>query len=544
MKNKQSQNGYVRFLPALLLLSFSIVTLSAQRNYEIDPDGPGYAENCTTITVGRLASVDGSVMTSHTCDGNYRTWLEIVPARTNEKGSMHPVRWGTLNSETAWEETGVTKKGEIPEAESTYSYLSTAYPCMNEKQLAIGETTIYGRKELINKEGLFLIEELEKIALERCSTARDAIKLIGALAEEYGYADLAECITIADKNEVWQFEIAGSGAGKPSALWVAQRIPDENVGICANIPRISDVDFSDKNYFLTSTNLRENAKRLGYWDGKSPFRFYKVISTSKPYAIREFFVLSTLAPSLNLTMDMEELPFSVKPEKKVSARDIMAFFRQTYENTPYDMTRNLRVAVRLKDKDDKEYTDTIISPIANNWMSSDMRNLINELKPGTINRYRTIAISNCSYSHVIQCRSWLPDEVGAVAWFAFDNPGESPRIPIFSGTQSLPESFKVCGQHRYRTDAALWSFRETNKLATVNWNKGRQLIEPEQAAMEEKAFKEMPYLEKNVTELVKQGKHAEAEAMVTDYTNSFAYTAMSRWQELKVKFWGMFGRGF
>lgn len=543
MEQKQSHKSYVRYLPALLL-SFSIATLSAQRSYDIDPDGPGYAENCTTITVGRLASVDGSVMTSHTCDGNYRTWLEIVPARTYEKGTMHPVRWGTLNSETAWEETGVTKKGEIPEAESTYSYLSTAYPCMNEKQLAIGETTIYGREELINKEGLFLIEELEKIALERCSTAREAIKLIGALAEEYGYADLAECITIADKNEVWQFEIAGSGAGKPSALWVAQRIPDENVGICANIPRISDVDFSDKNYFLTSANLRENAKKLGYWDGKSPFKFYKVISTGKPYAIREFFVLSTLAPSLKLTMDMEELPFSVKPENKVSARDIMAFFRQTYENTPYDMTRNLSVAVRLKDKEGKEYSDTIISPIANNWMSSDMRNLINELKPGTVNRYRTIAIANCSYSHVIQCRNWLSDEVGAVAWFAFDNPGESPRIPIFSGTQSLPESFKICGQHRYRTDAALWSFRETNKLATVNWSKGRQLIEPAQAAMEEKAFKEMPYLEKNVTELVKQGKHAEAEALVTDYTNSFAYSAMSKWQELKVKFWGMFGRGF
>ena len=66
------------------------------------------------------------------------------------------------------------------------------------------------------------------------------------------------------------------------------------------------------------------------------------------------------------------------------------------------------------------------------------RTLINELKPGTIERQRTIAIAGCSYSHVIQCRSWLPDEVGAIAWFSFDNPGESPRIPIFSGTLSLP----------------------------------------------------------------------------------------------------------
>jgi dipeptidase len=46
---------------------------------------------------------------------------------------------------------------------------------MNEKQLAIGETTIYGRQELVNENGLFLIEELEKIALQRCKTAREAI---------------------------------------------------------------------------------------------------------------------------------------------------------------------------------------------------------------------------------------------------------------------------------------------------------------------------------------------------------------------------------
>ncbi len=357
-------------------------------------------------------------------------------------------------------------------------YLSTAYPCLNEKQLAIGETTIYGRKELINEQGLFLIEELEKIALERCSNARQAIALIGSLAEEYGYADLAECITIADKREVWQLEIAGSGPGKPSALWVAQRIPDDHVGIAANIPRISDVDFNNHDYFMTSANLRKKAKDLGYWDGKGPFKFYKVINTGKPYAIREFFVLSTLAPSLGLTMEMEELPFSVRPEKKISVRDVMALYRQTYEGTPYDMTKNLLVRVTRKDEAGNDVTDTVKSPVVSNWMNNDLRTLINELKPGTIERQRTIAIAGCSYSHVIQCREWLPDEVGAVAWFSFDNPGQSPRIPIFSGTMSLPESFRICGQHRYREDAAIWSFREANRLATVNWERGRKLIEP------------------------------------------------------------------
>ncbi|MCA1741459.1 MAG: C69 family dipeptidase, partial [Bacteroidales bacterium] len=498
----------------LLLATFPLIA-AGQTIKDIDPDGPGYAENCTSIMVGRLASTDGSVMTSHTCDGRYRTWLEVVPAMTFARDTVHPVYWGTMHTEAAWDMTNVTRKGEIPEVKSTYAFLSTAYPCLNEKQLAIGETTIYGRKELINTEGLFLIEELEKIALQRCTTARQAIALIGSLAEQYGYGDMAECITIADPKEVWQLEIAGSGPGKPSSLWVAQRIPDDHVGIAANIPRISDVKFNDPDQFMTSTDLRKKAKDLGYWDGKEPFKFYKVIGTGKPYAIREFYVLNKLAPGLKLTMEMEELPFSVKADKKLSVSDVMALFRETYEGTPWDMTKNLMVTVKKKDEAGNEITETVKSPAVNNWMNADLRTLMNELKPGTIERQRTIAIAGCSYSHVIQCRDWLPEEVGAVAWFSFDNPGQSPRIPIFSGTMSLPESFRICGQHRYREDAAIWAFREANRLSTVNWERGRKLIEPAVAEMEQKALSEMPALEERVKALVKEGKNDEAKKAVT-----------------------------
>jgi len=539
----KSYFGFFSTVLTVALLNLSLVVYSRPEK-EIDPDGPGYAENCTSIMVGRLASTDGSVMTSHTCDGRYRTWLEVVPAMTFERDTVHPVYWGTSQTEEAWDMTNVILKGEIPEVKSTYSYLNTAYPCLNEKQLAIGETTIYGKQELINKDGLFLIEELERIALQRCTTARQAIALIGALAEQYGYADLAECITIADPKEVWQLEITGSGPGKPSALWVAQRIPDDHIGIAANIPRISIVNFRDTDHFMTSSDLRKKAKDLGYWDGKEPFKFYRVIGTGKPYAIREFYVLNKLAPRLNLTMEMEELPFSVKADKKLSVSDIMALFRETYEGTPWDMTKNLTVTVKKKDEAGNEVTETVKSSAINNWMNADIRTLINELKPGTIERQRTIAIAGCSYSHVIQCRSWLPDEVGAVAWFSFDNPGQSPRIPIFSGTMSLPQSFRVCGQHRYREDAAIWAFREANRLSSVNWERGRKLIEPAVTEMELKALAELPALEERVKIMVNEGKNEEARIVVTGYSNAFANSAMNRWQELKRELWQMFGRGF
>ncbi len=532
------------WLILIFLLNSSILSLA--QNLNSDEENKSLTGNCTSIMVGRLATTDGSVITSHTCDGRYRTWLEIFPHTKYEKGAIHAIYSGMLyRSETSWDMRNVKKTGEIPEVEETYAFLNTAYPCLNEKQLAIGETTIDGRDELWNKNGIFYIEELEKIALQRCRTAREAIALIGKLAEEYGYGDWAECITIADPKEVWQLEISGSGKGKPSAIWCAARIPDDHVGVSANMPRISTIDFNNPDLFLYSTDLQKVAKNLGYWDGKEPLKFWQVISSNKKsFAIREFYILSTLAPSLKLSIDTTELPFSVRPEKKLSPQDVIKYFRETYEGTELDMTKNLVITVRKKDDKGNEIEERIKSPAVSNWMSQDLRRLLNELKPGVVTNRYTIAQNFCSYSHIIQCRSWLPDEVGAVAWFSFDNPALSPRIPIFSGTLSLPESFKICGQQRYTHDAAIWSFRETNRLAAINWSQGRILIEPAIKELEDKAFEEMPVIEKKVVELVKEGKNEEAKQYVTLYTNNFAYAAMKRWEEMKVPLWSSFSMGF
>ncbi len=142
--------------------------------------------NCTSIMVGKKASADGSVITSHTCDGRYRTWMTIEPAANYKDGATHKVYKGTMHTKSRIDTTGLTLAGEIPQAKHTYAYLNTAYPCLNEKQLAIGETTFSGPDTLVNSKGMFQIEELERVALMRCTTAREAIKLIGSLVKEYG----------------------------------------------------------------------------------------------------------------------------------------------------------------------------------------------------------------------------------------------------------------------------------------------------------------------------------------------------------------------
>ncbi len=520
----------------LVLTLFFTTTLA----FSQDLNDNDFTESCTSITVGKGASTDGSVMTAHTCDSNYRTWVEITKRKKFKPGETEPIFWGTLHTEVPWDTRNLIEKGHIPAVSETYAYLNTAYPCLNEKQLAIGETTITGKDILVNENGLFLIEELERVALQRCSTARDAIKTIGKLAESYGYGDSGECLTIADKKEVWQLEIFGGGSGKPGAIWVAQRIPDDHVGISANIPRISLVDFNDPNNFMFSSDIKERTKRLGLWDGKEEFRFWKINNGSKPFSYREFFVFNTLAPSLALKFDSNELPFSVKPEKKVSPRDIIALYRQTYEGTDLDQIKNLYVEVTRKDKVKGEYKE-IVRPIST-FMSADMRALLNNIKPGVTERIRGIAVIQCAYSHIIQLRDWLPDEVGGIAYFSFDNPAQSPRIPIYSGTLRLPAGFGVCGQYRYTQDAAIWSFRETNRIATINWDKTRNIIEPEVAKFENMIFDQSPKVEEKAVKLIREGKNKDAQELLTDYTITFASAAMRRWQELKSELWTIFAR--
>ena len=535
-------NRLIIFIIVLICYGHSL------RAQEIEYSRPvNTPESCTSIMVGKKASADGSVMTSHTCDGNYRTWMEIVPAAHYERDTTVAIYNGRMHTEYPADRTRMELKGTIPEARSTYQFLNTSYPCLNEKQLGIGETTISGRKELQNKKGMFMIEELEKIALQRCTTAREAIRLIGQLVAEYGYGDSGECLTIADPNEVWHFEVFGEGPDKIGGVWAAVRIPDDHVGVSANISRISTLDLKDKDRYMASENVFSVAQKMGFWDGKEPFKFWKAYSGGnyfgepKAFSIREYFILNALAPSLKLSYDAEELPISVKPDKTVAVTDVMALLRQTYEGTEWDMTKNLKVAV--KNRETKE-TDTITSPAANPWMGTDMLNMLNGVKEGTVARNRLVAVPQCSYSHVIQLRSWLPDAVGGVAWLSFDNPGQSPRIPIFAGTTDLPVAFGICGQHRHREDAIVWKYRTANKLATVRWGLTKDKINGAVAHFEEKGLSEMTFVESRYKEL-QGGKGEEAaRAFLTGYTADFAGATILRWQEMADEFWKMFARGF
>ena len=516
-------------IKTLITLVIIAMTMSLNAQFVVD-ESEFEGAYCTSIMVGKKASTDGSVM----------TWMRWEPASDYEDGAMMTIYKGSMRTYDANDKHGVKEAGEIPQVKHTYAYLNTAYPCFNEKQLAIGETTFSGPDTLVNPEGMFMIEELERVALQRCDNAQDAISVIAELIEKYGYGDGGEAITIADTKEVWLMEIMGEGPDKIGGIWAAQRVPDGEVGVSANIPRIKYLNRNDKKNFRCSDNIEEVAKKYGLWDGEGELIWYKAFasgySNGKNFREREWYIFNELAPSLNLDINAEDLPFSVKPENKVDVRDVMRLFRANYEGTVLDQTANLKVVNRKG--------DTIVSPTANPWMGGTERNLYNMLKPGTIDFKRGVAMSWCSYSFVAQLRGWMPDEIGGVIWISVENPGESPRIPVYSGCTQMPKCFNRCGHGGYDEQTALWRYRQANKLAQVNWGACKDVIYGNVLRYEEKAMTEMPELEKRVEKLLKKDKRHEAIAELNQYTADFEAATANTWKEMEHKFWEWFWTGF
>ena len=541
-------NKLTKFLSILALGCTCFAAANAQDYYTDEADRTQRDPlSCTSIMVGKKASADGSVITSHTCDSWYRTWMTVRPAADYKEGEMENIYDGRMHTEWVEDMSKVVVKGQIPQVSHTYRLLDTSYPCLNEKQLGMGETTISGRDTLRNKNGMFMIEELQRVALERCTTAREAIKLMGELVKQYGYGDSGECLTIADTKEVWIFEIFGEGPDKIGGVWAAQRIQDDEVAVSANIPRISTLNLKDKNNYMASDNVFDVAKKLGLWDGKEPFKFWKAYGGPnysgdwKNYSTREFFIYTSLAPSLGLTEDMEEMPLGVKPEKLVTVEEVARLLGSYYEGTEKDLSGRLKVAQRNRKTGEM---DTIISPVANPWMRSDEIALYAALGDDKMKWTRTVAVPQCAYSTIIQLRDWLPDAVGGVVWMSLDNPGESPRFPIFCGTASLPGVLKVCGNHRYRDDSALWHYRQTNKLATVRWGTCRKTLEPARDYFLKKGMRELPFVEETYKSILEKDGNEEAEAFLTNYTADFVGATILKWDELYRTYWRQFWSGF
>ncbi|MBU8921548.1 MAG: C69 family dipeptidase [Bacteroidales bacterium] len=504
---------------------------------------PVTGRTCTIIVAGKDATVDGSVITSHTdaCDNSR---LVYVPAMKFKKGSLAPVYWGLQDPAIAHGEWEVI--GHIPQVAKTFAYFHSGYSHINEYQLAIGESTTSQREELgLDKgegEQIITVEQAMIFALQRCKTAIDAVNLITSLVEEYGFlpscGPASETLAIADPNEAWVLEIFSVGkgwkreSGKLGALWVAKRVPDDHIVMIPNWSIIQEIDLSraglsnsdqvdsdqagsdlstpdsfDRDKLMVSENYLKVAIEYGWYDPDSGFPFiWQDVYAPLPRewaTSRSWLFYSSFCASLkdwpDRTIDkprekndsyhqyVEPLslyPFSARPDTLISVQDIMAFQRSTFEGTIYDMTADYDWMI--PDDEGK----LVKSPLTTPFPTPDMRNLLD------IDFRRNV--SKGGYGMIAQLRSWLPDPVGGIYWFFVDNQHVGAYVPIYTGVTEIHESYGIWDPEKYDEASVRWAIDFVDNLLYLKWqeaiNDVKEVRDPmeaaffeEQAGIDEKA---------------------------------------------------------
>ncbi|MBR8534524.1 C69 family dipeptidase [Carboxylicivirga sediminis] len=471
------------------------------------------ANACTNVLVTKNASVDGSTMISYAADSHdLYGELYFWPAATYEPGTMLKVNeWDTGKY-----------LGEIPQASQTYTVIGN----MNEHQLTIAETTFGGRSELQDKNGLIDYGSLIYITLQRAKTAREAIQVMTDLVAEHGYYSSGESFSIADKDEVWVMEMIGKGENNKGAVWVAVRIPDGYVSAHANQARITTFPLKDKENCLYSEDVISFAREKGYFDGKN-----KDFSFADAYAPLDFgavrFCDARVWSAFNIMnpADMgkyeeyalgnstERMPLYIKPDRKISHRDVMNIMRDHYEGTALDMTKDAGAGPYAKPYRFRPLT----------W-EVDGEKYFNE---------RAIATQQTGFSFVAQMRNWLPDHIGGILWFGVDDAASTVYMPMYAGMTAVPNCLaKGTGDLlNFTWDASFWVFTFVSNQAYGRYSHMIEDIKKVQTELEDNLTSFTAAIDQSAKALYDQNPEL-ARQFLTDFSINQAELVTERWRKL------------
>ena len=467
---------------------------------------------CTNLVVGKKASKDGSVIISYSQDsyGSFEP-LRVIPAADHPAGTMHPL----------YHYESGNYLGEIPEVPHTYGVVGL----MNEFQLTIHETTYGGRSELTDTvSGLIDYGSLMVLALQRAKTAREAIQVMTELTETYGYESEGESFTIADPNEVWIMDMIGKGPGRKGTVWVAVRIPDDCISGHANQSRIHQFPLKDKKNCLYAKDVISFAKEKGFFNGKdADFSFADAYAPADFGALRfcEARIWSyfnkwgaeDMQPYLPYAMGDTKgkvIPLYVKPKALLSVQDVKDMMRDHYEGTPMDVTKDIGMGAW-----EMPYRPTPLS------FECDGKKYFNE---------RPISTQQSACVYVSQMRSWLPNHIGGVTWFANDDANMVAFTPVYCNMTQAPECYDkhTADAFHFSTRSAYWVENWVSNMVYLRYN----LLFPELQKVRDRLEADYNSLQPDIESKAAAMGKEDAIKYLSAYSHRTASAMMDEWNQL------------
>ncbi|HOW45669.1 MAG TPA: C69 family dipeptidase [Candidatus Aminicenantes bacterium] len=485
------------------------------------------APACTNYLVTRGASQDGSTFITYSADSHSLYGdLNFIPAGEHIAGTWIDVFDGDSGKFL----------GRIRQVPRTWQVVGL----INEHQVALGETTFGGREELMDPKAVVDYGSLMNLALQRARTAREALQVMTSLVAEYGYASSGESFSISDPNEAWILEMISKGPERKGAVWVARQVPDGYVCGHANQARIHQFPLQKANNFsdrkqttFHSPDVIAFAREKGYFKGSDAEFSFAAAYCPPDFGGRracdarvwQFFRRVTPDSkqmdayedwALGIKADAAVMPLFVKPDRKLSLRDMMELMRDHFEGSPMDMTRDIGAG-------------PFVLPYRWRPMS---------WKPDQDAKEeyffeRATSTQQTAYSFVAQSRSWLPGAIGGIFWVGMDDTNSTVYAPMYCGIRQVPPSYakRAGGFDRFSWDSAFWVFNFVANWAYSRYCDMIQDIQAVQREIEGKYLAVQPEIEAAALELFKRSPELARERL-TAYSVGEGEALVRRWREL------------
>ena len=410
---------------------------------------------CTTLLAGRKATYDGSTMIARNDDSAagrytpkkliivtpdqqphiYRSVISHVEIELPDEPMRYSAVPNVLPDEGIWAGAGINAANVAMTATETIA--------SNERVLGADPLVVYkpADGEIPEQAGGIGEEDLVTIVLPYIRSAREGVLRTAALLEKYGTYEM-NGMAFADVNEIWWMETLGGHH------WIARRVPDDQYVVVPNESGIDSFDLDDafgkQAEHMCSADLREfiadNHLDLsmdgdaGIFNPRVAFGTQSdadhVYNTPRAWSILRYFNPKSAkwdGPDAQYTPTSDDLPWSMKPERKITVEDFKYTLSNHFQGTPYDPY-----------------------------------NVCGDLSMS--GAYRCIGVNRTDFLTILQIRPYMPEQFRSVEWLTFGSNVFNTIVPFYANTKKVP-TYLSCTEGNVDTDSFYWSCRLVAALA-------------------------------------------------------------------------------
>lgn len=461
---------------------------------------------CTTILVGKKASYDGSTIIARNDDsgsGHY-TSKKFAVIHPEEQPKIYKSVISHVEIELPENPMRYTAMPNAEEGEGIWAAcgVNEAHVGMTATETITSNPRVLGADPLVRyqpaKDGKEEIpggigeEDIVYIVLPYIHSAREGVKRLGSLLEQYGTYEM-NGIAFQDADEIWWLETIGGHH------WIARKVPDDVYVMMPNQFGMDQFDledaFQDQNEYMCSADLKEfveknhlNLSQDGTFNPRDIFGSHDdsdhVYNTPRAWYMARCLNPSTMnwdGPDADFTPESDDLPWTLVPERKITVEDVKYVLSSHYQGTPYDPYG--------------AYGD-----------------------PGQRGMYRSIGINRNDFVGLVHIRPEHGEDANVLEWVAYGSNAFNAMVPFYAQVEETPE-YVANTTAEVSTDNFYWVSRMIGAMADASYKKSVFHVERYQEKVLSKGHEIINHYDKLLEKETDAGKRM---ALKTEANNAVA----------------------